>query len=422
MEYRDNIFENLNTLSESLVWILTGDSALLTNYAIDTLKEHEKSKSKLRKSLAVVPIDIMSTPITDMETDSEGDNTGLATCTLEEVWKRPGKNIEGRWWCVANYDNITKKDKTNLFNYVKNPCKNVVLVVTVSDFRNIMDFRKSRAFSNNNTCHVVNIQYPSRRWILKLTNSLFTEQHVKLTEEQLDSFIMKMGNAYEEYRDCVDRVVYNLKAQTGNSFETDTTEIDMPDFKEAIKGIEHFEINDLLRYMLKPIRSDKPLGGRRIVHKTLARLLESMTAREICNKLKYRIHDMLIYRAAINNGIIPIKVPYNVVKVQEKLADNELNAKIKKASAYAFKRSAYLSSLTSIEDWFFMYSMLQNIPTQATEQQYLRILLNLVNRTAVSNDRLMNNIGVKNTLEEGLVAVNGILYSNWWQSLEQLEQ
>ena len=52
MEFRDNVFENLATMGETFVWVLLGDSALLSNYAIDILKEHESSKSKLNKSLA----------------------------------------------------------------------------------------------------------------------------------------------------------------------------------------------------------------------------------------------------------------------------------------------------------------------------------------------------------------------------------
>ena len=420
MEFRDNIFENLNTLSETIVWVLLGDSALLSNCAVDILKQHEKSKSKLNKSLTAVPTNIMSTPITDMETDTEEESIGLATCTLSEVWKRPGKSIDGRWLCVTNYDNMTKKDRTNLFNYLKNPCKNVLLIVTVGEYRNIIEFKRNGVLNSSNICHMINIAYPSRRWMLKITKTLFKEQNIVLSEEQLDSFIMKMGRAYEEYRDCIDKVTYNLKAITGCEFDI-PTEVEFQDFKEATKDIEHFEINDLLLFMLKPIRSNRPLNGRRGVHKALARLLETMTAREICNKLKYRVRDMMLYRAAINNGTIPVKIPYNASKIQDLLPEDELHDKIKKASAYAFKRSAYISSLTSIEDWFYMYSMFENVPVYATEQQYLKILLSVVNRTAISNDRLMNNIGVKNTLDEGLVAVNGVLYSNWWQSLKQLE-
>lgn len=421
MEFRDNIFENLNTLGETMVWILLGDSALLSNYALDKLKQHERSKNKLDKSLAAIHTNIMSTIIDDIDVDEEENSAGLATCTLAEVWKRPGKSITGRWLCVANYDNMLKRDRTNLFNYLKNPCKNVLLIITVGEYRNIIEFKRNSTLNSSNICHMVNISYPSRRIMLKITKQLFDEQNVLLSEEQLDSFIMKMGRAYEEYRDCIDKVTYNLKAITGSEFDV-PIEVMPQDFKEAIKNIEHFEINDLLLYMLKPIRSSKPLNGRRGVHRALARLLESMTAHEICNKLKYRIRDMLVYRANINNGIIPIKIPYNTAKIQEALPENELTDKIKKASAYAFKRNAYISSLTSIEDWFYMYSMLENVPNYATEQQYLKVLLSLVNRTAISNDRLMNNIGIKDTLNEGLVTVNGVLYSNWWQLLEQLEQ
>lgn len=421
MEFRDNIFENIATVSETTVWVLLGNSALLTNYAIDILKEHEKSKSKLTKSFAAVPTNIMSSTIVDMDTDETEDNSGLSVCTLDEVWKGPGKNIAGRWWCVASYDNMTKKDRTNLFNYLKNPNKHVLLVVTVSDYRNIMELKKNRIFSSSNSCHIVNISFPSSRWLRQIARSLFSEQNVVLTDTQLDTFTIKMNGSYEEYRDTVDKIVLNIKALTNSEFEV-PTEVSPEHFKEATKDIEHFEVNDLLRYMLTPIKGNKPLNGRRAVHKALAQLLEKMTAKEICGKLRYRAKEMLAYRAAINSGIIPVKIPYNATKVQEKLPENEMYEKIKKAPAFTFKRNAYLSSQTSIEDWFFIYVMLENVSHKAIEQQYLRTLLSVINRTSISNDRLMNNLNIKNTLDEGLVALNGVMYSNWWQSLEQLEQ
>lgn len=421
MEFRDSIFENLNSLGETSVWVILGDSALLSNYAMDTLRKHEEGKSKLVKSLTAVPTNIMSTVITDMETAEEVNNTTMPVCTLEELWKKPGKNIAGRWWCSASYENMTKKDRANFFDYLKNPNKHVLLVVTVAEYRNIMDIKRNRVFSSGNTCNTVNVSYPSTKWLRRITNALFMEYNIKLTETQLDQFIMKMGAAYEEYRDTVDKVQFAIKAYAGSDFEV-PTEVTPENFKEATKDIEHFEVTDLMRYMLTPIRSSRPLNGRRAVHKALARLLESMTAKDICNKLYYRVKDMLVYRTAINEGIIPVKIPYNTSKVQEKLPETAFYDKIKKASAFVFKRNAYLSSLTSVEDWFFIYSMLEGIPKYANEQQYLRVLLNVINRTAISNDRLMNNIGIKNTLDEGLATLNGILYSNWWQSLEQLEQ
>ena len=299
MEFRDNIFEKLNTLGETSTWVLLSQNALLTNYAIDTLKEQEKGKSRLQKSLAAVPTSLMSTPITDIDTETVAEETGLAVCTLEEVWKRPGKNISGRWWCVANYDTMSKKDRANLFNYIKNPCQTVLLVVTVSDFRNIAEFKKSRAFTSNRLCHLVNIQYPSKTWLLKLTKKLFLEQNIRLNEEQLNTFLMKMGTAYDEYRNCIDTVTFNLKTLCTIT-EDKTVEVNDADFKAATKNIEHFNVDDLLRYMLVPLKSTNPLNGRRAVHKALARLLETATPKELCNKLNIeyvtclRIEQLLI--------------------------------------------------------------------------------------------------------------------------------
>ena len=215
-----------------------------------------------------------------------------------------------------------------------------------------------------------------------------------------------MGSAYEEYRDCVEKVANNLKAANA----LNDSEIQPKDFKAAIKEIEHFEIDDLMYYLVKPITGDKPLNGKRKVHQAFAKLLEDFTPKEIALKLRYRVHDMLAYRAAINSGIIPIKIPYSAQKVQEHITESEFNAKIKKASAYTFKRNAAVANLTSIEDWFFVYIMLEKAIHSSTDKECLRILLSMVNRTAITVDRLMNNIGVKDTLEEELYTLNSFLY------------
>ena len=421
MEFRDNCLENLRSMGETSTWVVISDNALLLNYATDKIKNNQKEQDILKKSLSAIPTNLLATPITDMNTEIIEEDSSLSVCTLEEVWKRPGKALNGRWWCLANYDNMSKKDRVNLSNYIKNPCKTGTLVITVSEYKNIFEVKKMRTLSTSQTCHLLNIQYPSRITLSKIVHELFTEQHVKLTQEQINMFIMKMGTAYEDYKDSIDKFISNLSTIITIP-ETDCIEITIDNFKAASKNIEHFEVNDLLRYITKPINSAKPLNGRRQVHKILKQLLSSLTAKELCNKLKYRVHDMIAYRSAINSGLIPVKIPYSVVQIQDTLEENLLNSRIKKASAYAFKRNTYISSLTSIEDWLYIYLMLENIPKFAKDEQYLAVLLHVVNRTAISNDRLMNNIGIKNTLEEGLVTLNGLMYTNWYKKYTQLKQ
>lgn len=416
MEYRDNIFQNIDALDETLVWILLSDSAMLTNQAIENIKDSLNRKNKFKQSVDAIPTSIMSTMITDIASDEMEDTKGLATCSIEEVWKRPNKTLNGKWWCSVSYENLNKKDRANLFAYLKNPSKNVCLVVTVSEYKNCMEFKKNRLFANSNCCHLLNLQFPSRAFLMRIVKELFLSYNAILSEDEVNSFIMKMSTSYEEYKDCVEKIVTNLKTLIVIP-EDEPIEIPVVEFNQASKGIEHFEINDLLRYMTKPLTSNKTLNGRRKIHKTVARLLESTSAKDLCVKLKFRIIDMLVYRAAINNGYIPVKVPYSVSAVQESLPDDELNSKIKKASAFAFKRNAYIANLTSIEDWLYMYSILENVSYTASDDEYLAVLLRLINRTAVSTDRLMNNIGIKNTLEENLVYLNGLTYSKWFQKM-----
>lgn len=420
MEFRDNVLEKLNTVSETLVWIVFGDSALLNEWAISKIKEQVAKKDKLFNVLAAVPKSLVGTVIEDTTTNDAEDDSRIMSCTLDELWKKPGKNISGKWWCKTDYSTFTKKDKTNFANYLKAPNKDVMLVVTVSDFKDIMYIKKNfnRQYANSTSIHTLSLQYPSRAWLIKITKQLFSTRGIRLTEEQCNMFIMKMGSAYEEYKECIDKVSTVLGAPELFIEGTDEyMEVINKDFNAATKGIDHFEITDLLRCMTQPLSSNKVLKGSRRVHKMVAALMTSLTAKEIVIRLRYRILDMLAYRSAINQGIIPVKVPYNVAQIQEKLEENYVNSRMKKASAYAFKRNAYIASLTSIEDWFYLYSIL-DLPASSTEEQYLAALLSAVNRTALSNDRLMNCAHIKNTLEEGLTTLNGILYTPWWINLD----
>lgn len=421
MEFRDNIFEKFDTVEDYRVFVILGDSALLTNYAITALRNRQVSSNKLTKLFAAMNFDAASMPITDVKTDSTDTEAGLAVCGLEELWKRPGRTMSGKWWCVASYDGMSKKDRINFQNYLKNPSKNAILILTVSDWKLIREIKKNSIFKSSTTCHILNIQYPSKFFLTKIVNELFLNHKVQLTKNQQYVFITKMSSAYDEYRDCVEEVCENIKINAQKWNDTELNTVTDKELNEATKTIEHFEIDDLLRFTLQPLSSGKTLNGKRKIHKLLAKLLEDNTAKDICNRLKYRVKDMLIYRAAVNKGLIPVTVPYNAASVQEKLPDTQLYEKIKKAPLFTFKRNAYISSQTSIEDWFFIYSMLESIPKRADEAEYMRVLLSIVNRTALSNDRLMNDIKIKNTLDEGLVYLNGIFYSNWWKSLDKLE-
>lgn len=422
MEFLGSVLENLKTLSETLVWILFSDSAMIKDWTVGKIKQDMDSKDKLSKVLNTVPKSITCNGINEFDFDEHSlldNNTGIATLTVDQLWKRPGKNMSGKWLCVINYEELYQKDRQNLANYLKAPNKNVLLIITVSDFRNIIFFRQNfnKLYEHSEKIHAIKLQYPSRRMLCTITNQLFTGYNIKLTEEQQNMFVMKMGSAYDEYKDCVTKVALRLGATDEQSADTPFIEVINKDFSIATKGIDHFEINDLLKCMTQPITSSKTLNGRRTVHKITAMLLTNLTAKELVKRLKYRVQDMIVYRSAINSGIIPIKVPYNVSQVQEKLEENLINAKIKKASAYAFKKNALIANMTSIEDWFYLYSIL-DIPDYSTDEQYMKALLSAINRTALSTDRLMNCAHIKNTLDENLVTLNGILYTPWWESLD----
>ena len=77
-----------------------------------------------------------------------------------------------------------------------------------------------------------------------------------------------------------------------------------------------------------------------------------------------------------------------------------------------------MASLTSIKDWFYIDCLLNRNSNSDSDEKFLSTLLTIMGRTVISNDRLMNDIKVKNTLDEGLFTVNSVFLSKAWRQLK----
>ena len=109
------------------------------------------------------------------------------------------------------------------------------------------------------------------------------------------------------------------------------------------------------------------------------------------------------YRSNINNGNIPILVPYSVAAVQERLDEK---SPIKKVSDIAFKRNAKIASLTTIKDWYYIKMLLGSAGKYQTDEQALRALMAVIHRAVYPQEKLMNLIGIKDVLAEGLYDID----------------
>lgn len=556
-KYRFGSIREVGKLKDLSVIVISGSHSLFADMIINDIKHREDVESDVSSSLAIG---------TSLADEFEANDEADSTLTLDEFFKVCNSvSPLGKWLCRVDYDFATKKEQERIKSYMKKPSTNAILIVTVTEFKNIRDLRSQRCLNESKLSHYIDIQYPMKRVLSEIVVELFKKRGYTVNDQCVALFMLKMGTAYNEYNNCIDAIAERLKGsgeeigedsdktiadtaeqeaervageaivfdnedeavdeysmflsmlketylgddadlmddmlddedlavdseddadlyddvedsfddieiaelmeddaleefdaesyeeykrQEANAWlsvfdgmieapmevgheekwkDTDKQDkinvveraehqksvfINFKDFKEAMKGIDFFVIDDFLQELLKPIHTTKVSKNRKL-YKILGTLLEDYTASDICNKLKYRVEELLYYRAYINRGFIPVKTRYNTEKVKERLPEN---SRLRKATSLTFKRNAVIAAQTSIEDWYFMYSILNSAGAWASEDKYKAILFTLMGRTSISNDRLMNAVKVKDMFSEELSALNGIMSSPWWRSLER---
>lgn len=320
-----------------------------------------------------------------------------------------------RWYCHVRYEFIGKRDKSSLMEYLKHTSNSSLLIVTVSEYRDINELKRNQVIKSAKGVYAIELNYPYRDVLEDIIHNMFLEHGYNVTHDACKLFSMKMGVEYDEYADCVQQT--SQKFIENGIVANNNKCISYADMKSATSGINNFVLDDLVKALLKTSRTANVVKTRK-VYKVLNILLSDMSAYDICSRLKKRIYVMMQYRMHINNGCIPVRTRYNCDIVKKRIGDSY---KIKNASPISFKRNAYIASLTSMEDWMYMYSILSSVTVGSSEDVCIKALLNIANRRMFSVDRLMNSMKVMDTLHEELVDLNSLFYSKWWNELKRIE-
>ena len=413
MKYRFDSIEKIHTTQDMRVLVISGDHNIFIDYIMNNIKN---TVGSLENTL-------------NTEEDDEFNTLGERESTLDyDTFTRVCNSISpmGKWVCKVNWDITNKKNRDRIKAYIKNPSQHALLIVTVSEYKNIRELKSYRALDGSKYSHYIDIQYPRKFQLEPLVKEMFIKKGMNITEDCVKLFILKMGTAYDEYYNNMDTIrdrlgVTNKLAELNK--DIDETKGDEPytfinvnitDFKQAMQGIDYFVIEDFLLQLLVPMHSGKIVKRRRL-YKILDTLLGDFTAREICTKLRFKVEELLMYRAYINRGLIPVRTRYNADKIKDRLPEN---SKLRNAATLTFKKNAYVASLTSIKDWFYIDCLLNRNSNSDSDEKFLSTLMTIMGRTVISNDRLMNDIKVKNTLDEGLFTVNSVFLSKAWRQLK----
>lgn len=391
--FRD--IHNDNLYNDTRVMIVTGKYPIFNNIVIDKLREVSKG--------SIDDIDMSATnEIMSEFGESSADLSGAMSFdfdTFMDVAKSP--TVDGKWFCSCDYSILTKKQREKLDRYLKSPSEFGCLVVNSLEWKDYRQFFKNRTLSGSKFSHLMKLSFPTRTELKDVVIDMFLQRDIKINSKVADYFIMRMSSSYNDYADVIDDITEKFKETNGGNV------IDYDKAKLLLKNVENFVLDDFIFELVKPIKNKKVVKNRK-VYKMIDSLASDIGFVKLISQLKYKIDDLIELRININNGNIPVMVRYDIKKVKNRLGEEN---KLNKLSDFAFKRYAYLASQTTLKDWYYMKLILNNISKSWSEVECEKALLALVHRNTNSNDRVLNDIGVKDTLKENLVHLNMTPYN-----------
>ena len=337
-----------------------------------------------------------------LETDSESSTSNSVDFnTFMEVVTVP--SINGKWYCKVDLASLSKKQKDQLFSYIKSPTDNGILVVSSNDWKVYKDVLKNRVLSFSKVSHIMQLSFPSKDVLKIIVQQLFADKGIDIQPPAIEYFMLRMSSAYDKYEDVIDNIVTNHKSTT----------LELSDIKNYMSGIENFILNDLVMQLPKPMTSDKTNSKK--VLKVLMYLEEEFTAKGVLYKLLNIIDECIEFRVLINSGKIPMGINYFYKDVIDSLGGEK--SKYGKMKEWAFRNKANLASQTSLRDWVYMKLILEKaiddvkVSDVEMDAKCQKALYELCTRSVLHPDRINNIIGIKNVLEKTMEDVNNIVYS-----------
>lgn len=393
MQYKFSDIESSDMYDSANIIYIAGQYDIFNNIVVDRCKEIAMPKETYQFSEEFIKSMTDGLPVKEDKIDSTNSNYVDFETFMGFNGTYP---LSGRWVCSVEYEELSAKQLEQLKRYEKTSSRSGLLVVKVRKYKDYRFLLKSNYIKNSKTVHLIQLSFPSRETLETIVKKIFKSKGVSVSDKAVQLFTMRLSNAYDKYSEAVEQVLSQYKVE----------HIGYEEMLDGLKGIENYVIDDFIIRLTVGTNSTK-MVSRRKIYKMYKSLIESMGAEKLVKQLRNKIDQMIEFRTLINDGTIPILVRYSVKDIQSKLDDD---SKIKNISNYAFKRNARIASLTSLEDWYYMKMILNGnsrvMVTYKTEAEYNHMILNLIHRTSYSPQRLLNDIGVKNVLDEELFDLN----------------
>ena len=378
---------------KSSVLMINGKYNIFNNMVIDHIKELYTNIDTAEQSVLMREF----FPETNSGSEYTTDGGNLGTDSIDEFMELSGiPSILGKRVCIVDYSMLTKKQIDWVERYIKKPSMLSMLVITFSDFRKVLKYQRSRFISNSTAVNMINLSFPNRAALKRIIQHSLSEY--KIEDKAVELFIWRLSDNYEEYADTFNKI----KLYEGKH-------ISYEQMKELLVGIDNYNVDDFVRMILNPPRKRK--GKPRNIYKALNNLTDDIGARNLVLKVSNALDRIAEMRILMNEGKISAGNGYMLSeailnKFKEGLPDS---SKLKKMSNFALSKYYRLAKQTSMRDIEIARLIIDNSRTKVfTGTQYERILFSLINRCTFRPNRVANDIGMKDTLDEAMYNINSI--------------
>ena len=305
-----------------------------------------------------------------------------------------GKKAIGKWYSKIEYDTAPKTFSEPLYSYLQHPSKNGLLLIVVRDWRNIKKVLANKFYTGNSNICVYNLTFPRKKMLYALIENIFQTHKIDSTKQAINLFITRMGMNYNAYSEQLDLIIQDNKGKS----------LTYQQMQSYLSGVYNYAVDDFIASVMTNKGKDKIVKNRK-AYKILNSLLNEYTASQIVSRVLNRVNVLIEYREIINDGYLPFSHDYDVKKIQEKLPED---SKAKGVSTSYFLKNVELASKTTIKDWYFIKIILSNRANRS-EFESFKALMSVIHRFIYNNDRLMNNIRVKDIIDEELFLLNACI-------------
>ena len=284
-------------------------------------------------------------------------------------------SLLGKWFCSVNYEDLDKRQLEKLGRYIRNPSKEGVLILSVSNYRSYLELRRNKILETSMYTSIINLRYPTRGELREIVQGMFNSRGIAIERDAIDLFIKRVGREYDSYPSLIDR--FSIKRYKGVTYR---------DILDILQDVDNYEIGDIIVELTKVAKVNKKTN--RQIYKVLKSLLNSYTPRELLRRLHYKIGEVLEMRMYINSGYIPAEFTYSVEEVQKRISKASPRSRLVSLSPHTFNELKKLSMRTTLRDWVIIYELTAVFERRGGVLESYSIIHLLMNRDLYTREEL----------------------------------